>query len=118
MLRVLVALVMLAGCEEPATQVLVWVDVPDGTEMRARATRLAVRAFDRDDAMVFEDTIEIGTAGVLPVSISVVPRDNDGSYGFRVDVALVETDGMGADVEFARQTAEASFVASTTRAST
>jgi alpha-tubulin suppressor-like RCC1 family protein len=106
-------LAVLAACIEPATQVIVWVDIPEASEMRARATRMQVRVFDRDEALVLEDQRRLsGDAPVLapPISISVVPRDHDASRRFRIEVSLIGTDPMGGDAEFARQTAESAFV--------
>jgi alpha-tubulin suppressor-like RCC1 family protein len=95
------------GCVEPATQVLVWVDIPEASEMRERATRLHVRVYDGDDLLVHEEERRLTGDGSLtpPVSISVVPRDGDASRSFRVDVALLDD-----TLEFAHQSAEGSFV--------
>lgn len=96
------------ACVEPATQVLVWVDIPEASQMRERATRFTVDVFDGDDQRVHTEERRLtgGTALTPPISISVVPRDGDASRSFRVEVALLD-DAFG---EFAHQTAEGSFV--------
>lgn len=95
------------ACVEPATQVLVWVDIPEASQMRERATRLTVSAFDGDDQLVHTEERRLtgGAALTPPISISIVPRDDDASRSFRVDVSLMDDAG-----EFAHQTAEATFV--------
>lgn len=105
-------LVVSVACVDEATQVLVWVDIPEASSMRARATKIRVQVFDQDAVLVHEDERRLtGDAPFLtpPVSISVVPIGGDATRRFRVEIALVERD-MDTDVEFAHQTAESSFV--------
>jgi alpha-tubulin suppressor-like RCC1 family protein len=112
-LGMVLPIAMLASsCAQAATQVLVWVEVPEGSAMRARATSIRARVFDQDGTEVRTHTAALtGAPPILepPISISLLPRDGDASRRFRVEVALVD-DSVATGEEFAIQSAEGTFV--------
>lgn len=96
-----------------ATQVVVRLDVEEGSAVGARAAAVRVRVFDAEGLPVLDETRRVGTepASVsFPASVSLLPRDPDAARRFRVEAALLEDDGAGGLVDLAVQRAEGAFV--------
>ena len=87
-LAAVLCLLLPIACTDPATQVLVRVDI-DGATMQSRSTAVRVRVFDQDGMSTLQEERAIGEIA-LPFSVSLVPAGGDASRRFRVEIALVD----------------------------
>src|SRR5262245_64821590 len=100
------ASVACVACTETPTQVLVWIDIPEGSEMRMRAERIEIRVLDQDGNVSLEQNSMLSTLHP-PVSVSLVPKNDDAARVFRLDASLFGAN----DALLGIQSAEGSFTA-------
>jgi alpha-tubulin suppressor-like RCC1 family protein len=110
---VAVALLAVWGaCTEP-TQVLVWVQADPGSKALQRARSIRVVVLDEDGGTVLDQTRSLvgdPPEQKLPASVSLVPKADDATRSFEVQVTLVDNTPGAPTSVVASQFAQGSFV--------